>query len=468
MYTRTQPDEHGIAMDLPLGTDLSSASLSAAIGRRPPLAAIFVAFDAAALLLASLLWSGFDEPLPMLAFTSTALVLMALSGHERPRISPRVSDDLAALVAVLAVSAMLVAPLADDTLRGFLRVFPVTVVLFVAFRAVACKVIRTARARGYVVDRVIIVGAGEQGSQLASILLGHPEYGLQPVGFVDSFENDHGLPLPVLGRIEELGDLISRYGVRRLIIAFGGTREPEMIRTLRALDPLPVEIHVVPRFFEFGGISAGGHVDDIWGMPIVQLRRSALRSLAWRGKRALDVIASSLLIVISSPIMLACVIGVRLSGRGPILFRQKRVGQRGELFELLKFRSMRQNDLSDTQWSASGGDLLTPFGKFMRKTGIDELPQLFNVLAGSMSLVGPRPERPYFADRFSVDVRGYADRHRVPVGMTGWAQVHGLRGDSSISQRAHFDNQYIEHWSLWRDVVILARTVGTVVKGEGR
>ncbi len=454
-------------MDLPLRTDLSSASLAPAVGRRLPLTAIFVASDAAALLLASFLWSGLDDLGLMFAFTGTALALMAFSGHERPRINPRVSDDLAALVAVLAIAAVLVAQSGDDVrLHGLLRVFPVTVVLFVAFRAVACKLVRTARARGYVVDRVLIVGAGEQGSHLASILLAHPEYGLRPVGFVDSFD-DRGLPLPVLGRIEDLADLISRYGVRRLIIAFGGTREPEMVRTLRSLDPLPVEIHVVPRFFEYGGISAGGHVDDIWGIPLVQLRRSALRSLAWRVKRAVDVVASSVLIVLSSPVMLACAAGVRLSGPGPILFRQKRVGQRGEIFELLKFRSMQQNNASDTQWSASGGDLLTPFGKFMRKTGIDELPQLFNVLSGSMSLVGPRPERPYFADRFSVDVDGYADRHRVPVGMTGWAQVHGLRGDSSISQRAHFDNQYIEHWSLWKDVVILARTVSTVVKGEG-
>jgi lipopolysaccharide/colanic/teichoic acid biosynthesis glycosyltransferase len=128
---------------------------------------------------------------------------------------------------------------------------------------------------------------------------------------------------------------------------------------------------------------------------------------------------------------------------------------------------MLVNDGSETQWSASDGELMTGFGRFMRKTGVDEVPQLFNVLRGEMSLVGPRPERPHFADLFGIEVDGYDDRLRVPVGITGWAQVHGLRGDSSISQRAAFDNGYIEHWSLWRDIVILARTAKTVVRGGG-
>ena len=135
----------------------------------------------------------------------------------------------------------------------------------------------------------------------------------------------------------------------------------------------------------------GRHVDDLWGIPIVQLRRPALRSAAWRVKRAIDVVASSVLLVLASPVLLTCAIGVRLSSPGPILFRQKRVGQHGELFELLKFRSMRMNDDSDTMWSGAEEDLMTGFGRFMRRTGIDELPQLWNVLRGEMSLVGPRP-----------------------------------------------------------------------------
>ncbi len=454
-------------MDLPLQTDVSRASLAPSVGRRLPLTAVLVAFDAAALLLGPVFMSGAGEVPLALVFAAAALGLLTLAGRERPGINPRVSDELPTLIGLLAVAAILVAPIADDSgLRDFVKIFPATVALFVTFRAIACRLIREARARGFVVDRVIVVGAGERGTELATTLEKHPEYGLLPVGFVDSFD-DASLPLPVLGRIEDIEELIARHRIRRLIIAFGGTREPELIRRLRSLEPLPVEIHVVPRFFEFGDTAVGGRMDDIWGIPLVHLRRSALRGLAWRAKRALDVLAASTLILLAAPVMLACVVGVRLSSPGPVLFRQKRVGQRGELFELLKFRSMRINDRSDTQWSSDDAELLTPFGRLIRRTGMDELPQLFNVLAGSMSLVGPRPERPYFADQFSVDVNGYSDRHRVPAGLTGWAQVHGLRGDSSIAQRARFDNHYIEHWSLWRDLVILARTALTVLRGQG-
>jgi exopolysaccharide biosynthesis polyprenyl glycosylphosphotransferase len=427
-----------------------------------------VLFDAGALLLGCALWSQWQARPVALLYTAVALALIAISGRHRPGINPRMSDDLPILLGLLAAAAILVAPLAgnDEDIAGFVRFVPVVAVLFVAFRAVACKLIREARAHGLVVDRVLIVGAGERGTELAAVLRKHPEYGLEPVGFVDRFD-ESDLALPVLGRADQIADLIAEHGVRRLIVAFGGTPEPELIRRFRDLDHLPVEIHVVPRFFELGGVASKRGADDVWGIPLIHLRRSALRSVAWRLKRVLDVVASSLLIMAFSPVMLACVIGVRLSSPGPVLFRQKRVGQRGELFELLKFRSMRENDASDTQWSSSEGDLMTPFGRFMRKTGIDELPQLFNVLSGAMSLVGPRPERPYFADQFSIEVDGYAARHRVPAGLTGWAQVHGLRGDSSITQRAMFDNNYIEHWSLWHDVVILARTTVTVLRGQG-
>src|SRR5207248_10962202 len=150
---------------------------------------------------------------------------------------------------------------------------------------------------------------------------------------------------------------------------------------------------------------------------------------------------------------------------GPIFFRQKRIGQRGQVFELLKFRTMPPNEDSDTTWSVADDGRRTPVGALMRRISLDELPQLLNVLRGEMSLVGPRPERPFFVDQFRVAVPGYDDRHRVPAGMTGWAQVHGLRGDTSIPDRAKFDNHYVENWSLWRDVVILFRTLGSVLPG---
>jgi exopolysaccharide biosynthesis polyprenyl glycosylphosphotransferase len=458
-------------MELPNSISYTQRAVHRSMVPRLPFAAILPGFDLAALVLA---WLVMGQHEAAAAFAVAALIALMATGQQRLGLMPRLSDDLLPIACWLTVSVLLVVPMAailpidvnDEALGGLIRFVPIAMALVLAFRAVAYGLIRSARARGLVTERTLIVGVGERGVQIASSLLDHPEYGLTPVGFIDSF-NDDGLPLPILGSIEDVEDIITGSGITRMIVAFGGTRETELIRAMRALDPLPIEVHVVPRFFEFGGAAGGRRVEDVWGITLVRLRRSALRGAAWRAKRASDLVLASVLTLLAAPIMLVCALGVRLSSSGPILFRQKRVGQRGELFELLKFRSMRINDDSETQWSASDGELMTGFGKLMRKTGVDELPQLFNVLRGEMSLVGPRPERPHFADRCGIEVNGYEDRHRVPVGITGWAQVHGLRGDSSISQRAAFDNNYIEHWSLWRDLVILARTAVTVVRGEG-
>jgi exopolysaccharide biosynthesis polyprenyl glycosylphosphotransferase len=317
-----------------------------------------------------------------------------------------------------------------------------------------------------VVDPTLIVGSGKLGVQVATTLQDHPEYGLLPIGFLDSFD-DEGLPMPILGDVRELEPVIREFGVHRVIVAFGAAREPEMVRIIRACDRLPVEVHVVPRFFELGVAPEGPWVDDLWGIPLMRLRRSALRTAAWRTKRVFDVVVASLMMALAAPVFALCALAVLFSGPGPIFFRQKRIGQRGEIFELLKFRTMPDNGESDTQWTVADDGRLTRVGRILRRTSLDELPQLINVLRGEMSLVGPRPERPYFVDQFRVAVPEYDDRHRVPAGMTGWAQVHGLRGDTSIPQRARFDNHYVEHWSLWRDLVIVVRTIGAVFGGEG-
>jgi lipopolysaccharide/colanic/teichoic acid biosynthesis glycosyltransferase len=173
------------------------------------------------------------------------------------------------------------------------------------------------------------------------------------------------------------------------------------------------------------------------------------------------------LLVLTAPLLVVAAIAVVATSPGPVLFRQMRVGQRNQLFELLKLRTLHVNDDGDTTWTTDGDRRITRVGGFLRRTCIDELPQLINVLRGQMSLVGPRPERPHFASGFCDEIQGYGDRQRVPAGLTGWAQVHGLRGDTSITERAHFDNHYVEHWSLWQDTVIVARTIGAVFRGGG-
>jgi exopolysaccharide biosynthesis polyprenyl glycosylphosphotransferase len=181
-------------------------------------------------------------------------------------------------------------------------------------------------------------------------------------------------------------------------------------------------------------------------------------------KRVFDLVVAAMTLALVGPLFLAIAVLVRLSSRGPVLFRQVRIGQNGRIFELLKFRSMTVNDDSDTTWSVRNDHRVTRVGAFLRKSSLDELPQLLNVLKGDMSLVGPRPERPHFNGEFTVTVPTYVDRLRVPTGITGWAQVHGLRGDTSIAERTKFDNFYIEHWSLSLDVVIMLRTVTAVLK----
>jgi exopolysaccharide biosynthesis polyprenyl glycosylphosphotransferase len=251
------------------------------------------------------------------------------------------------------------------------------------------------------------------------------------------------------------------------LITFG-VSDSDLVATLRSAERTAAEFHVVPRLWEAGAVApAGGNVDDVWGIPIVQLRRPMTRSRDRLVKRCFDVVGASLLLLLTAPLLLALAAAVRLSGPGPILFRQKRVGLDGTLFEILKFRSMHEIEDSDTRWTVDGDDGVTRVGRVLRATSLDELPQLWNVMRGEMSLVGPRPERPHFADSFAATIPRYDDRHRVRAGLTGLPQVSGLRGDTSIEDRVRMDNAYIEGWSLWSDCTIVLRTVRCVLTGAG-
>jgi exopolysaccharide biosynthesis polyprenyl glycosylphosphotransferase len=403
------------------------------------------------------------------AYALVTLTILAGAGMQYTHINPRLGDDLSQLAgqmgaafAALAIVAMLT-PDSAHALGTLSRVAPASMVLVALGRAGSYAVIRIARTRGFIVERTLIVGAGTVGAELASILEQHPEYGMMPIGFLDSFEST-GLSMPTLGDPRDLVAIVERNQVTRVIVAFGAMGEAEMVEVLRECDQVPVEVYVVPRFFELGVTPAASFREDVWGIPLIRLRRSALRTSARAIKRLFDLIVASLLLVLSAPLMLACAIAVRCSSPGPVLFRQKRVGKNGRLLEIMKFRTMLENGDSETTWSVVNDSRKTRVGAILRRTSLDELPQLINVLQGRMSLIGPRPERAYFASRFGFEVPHYDDRHRVQSGITGWAQIHGLKGDTPISERARFDNQYIEHWSLWRDIVILARTVFQLLK----
>jgi lipopolysaccharide/colanic/teichoic acid biosynthesis glycosyltransferase len=247
-------------------------------------------------------------------------------------------------------------------------------------------------------------------------------------------------------------------------VCFPAARDEDLVPLVRACRPLPVDVCVVPRLYELGAALPRGYLDELCDIPLVPLRRLGHGRLGAGAKAAFDVAGATALLVAVTPVLLALAVAVRRDGGGPALFRQTRLTRSGATMELLKLRSMIDHPDSDTRWAVLP-EQTTSLGRWLRRTHLDELPQLLNVLRGEMSLVGPRPERPYFAARFGLQIPRYVDRHRMRTGLTGWAQVHGLHGDTSIADRVRFDNFYIEHWSPWMDLVILARTLCIVPSG---
>ena len=400
------------------------------------------------------------------AWVAVAGVVVALTttGHYHPRITLSVSRETGSLFACVAAPFLV---LALVTVHGastatLVEIAGISAVGLLLSRSVLYALVRRLRTRGWFAERTLFIGAGQVSAKLASTLQEHPEYGLRPVGFLDEVDSA-GLPLPLFGGVGMLRMVLSEERIDRVVVAFGVTRESDMVDVFRACEHASVDIHVLPRFFELATAVSSRTVDDVWGYPLLRLRRSLLRRHARAVKRTFDASVAAGALLLVSPLYLAIALAVKLTSPGPVHFRQQRVGQRGVIVEVLKFRSMRVNSRSDVEWNPTN-DAVTRTGHVLRVTGLDELPQLWNILKGDMSLVGPRPERPFFVEQFKAEIPRYDDRHRVPVGLTGLAQVHGLRGDTSIDERARLDNQYIENWSLWRDVVILFQTVSAVVR----
>ena len=414
--------------------------------------------------------------LPVAIFVVLVVAFISSLGLYRSRLSMSVLDDVPRLVTgvfgATAAAVLLLAPFrsSDGNLveLEMLWIAALAVPAVILARSLAYLCIRKLRSLG-IAHRTLIVGAGRVGTTLATVLYEHPEYGLAPVGFIDSnpLLQSSDYMVPVLGDHASLPTILSQYRVRTVVIAFASPREETMIDVIRNCDRMSCEIFVVPRLFEVHHVS--NDMDYIYGMPLTRLRRGAHRSFRWQLKRLFDVLASSITLVLLSPLMLTIAGAVRLEGGPGVLFRQVRFGIDGREFNLLKFRSLRPVDDSEsaTNWNISHDDRLGPVGRFIRKSSLDELPQLFNILRGEMSVVGPRPERPYFVEQFRRVHPRYFARHRVPCGLTGWSQIHGLRGDTSIADRARLDNYYVENWSLWLDLKIILRTLSSVVTRAG-
>jgi exopolysaccharide biosynthesis polyprenyl glycosylphosphotransferase len=350
---------------------------------------------------------------------------------------------------------------------------------------------------GRVLRPTLILGAGVVGNLTATRLLAQPELGLEPVGFLDNDPLD--IPgeavLPVLGAAPDLDRIVVDHEIEHFIVGFSMASHQMMLGLIRRCWELGVSVSLVPRLFEVEGQRTV--IDRLGALPLVSLNAPLSSDIALAVKYGFDRIAAALALVILSPILAAVAIAVRVSMGSPLLYSQRRVGRDGQHFVMWKFRTMSTSAAdqgeANADWavatvrkhvdatspsrgvasegeetaSVSVASRVTPLGRWLRRSSIDELPQLWNVLRGEMSLIGPRPELPQYVEKFEEAIYRYNDRHRVKSGMTGWAQAHGLRGDTSLDDRVEWDNYYIENWSLWFDIKIAFMTVAAVFRGEG-
>jgi len=328
--------------------------------------------------------------------------------------------------------------------------------------------LRLGRSRGVDTANVLIVGAGESGEIILEKIRHAPELGYRVVGFVDEAHLDFfPAGAPVLGTLAAVPDLIRRHQVSELIIAAPRLEQRDVLELVANCAREHVNVKLFPDIVQI--MSTEVTTSDLTGLPMVQIRDVALRGWNLTLKRTMDVIVSAIALVVLSPFLMAVAVAVKTwGGAGPVFYTQERVGLDGKPFHLIKFRSMREDAEAVTGpvWASPDDRRRTRIGTIMRRWSLDELPQLINVLVGEMSLVGPRPERPHFVEQFSREVPRYAERHNEKAGMTGWAQVNGLRGQTSITERTKYDVFYVENWSLAFDVKILLKTIGTVFRDK--
>ncbi|MEV6493327.1 sugar transferase [Actinoplanes sp. NPDC051633] len=396
-------------------------------------------------------------------------VALAMAGLYRARLHFSVLDDLpriAVATAVVVAGGALLARPAGPVPRDLVAIPLIWAAALlagvVAARTLGYRLIRRHRRRRPG-RAAIVVGSGDFAVRVADALRDDRTYGISPVGFVGPRTLAEPT-LPVLAPAVDLERAVARYKPLHLIVAFPAIPDADLVSTLRRCRRYGVTVHVVPRLFE---LAVGcGRTEWVRGIPLARLRPEPAQMRRWAVKRLIDISGALLGLILLAPIMAICALLVLIdSGKHGVLFRQERVGRDGKLFTILKFRSLTPADDRESQvkWNINEDVRLGKVGKFLRFSSLDELPQLVNVLRGDMSLVGPRPERQFFVDQFQRTYAGYGDRHRVPTGITGWAQIHGLRGDTSIEERVRFDNHYIEHWSLGMDIKIILRTVGAML-----
>jgi exopolysaccharide biosynthesis polyprenyl glycosylphosphotransferase len=312
-------------------------------------------------------------------------------------------------------------------------------------------------------DRAIVVGSADCGGDLIRTMVRHPEFGLLPVGFVPSGRDTEAADLPVEVVADGLAEAITRLGAGTVVLAHAHESDSSVVDAAVTAHRLGCVTLVLPRLFAL--CPDGPGIDRLRSYPLMWLAGAPTRRPSWWVKRAIETVLAAAALAVVAPVIALCALAVLVESGRPAIFRQVRVGVNGRTFVLYKIRSVRPDAVDDsaTRWSVAGDHRVGPVGRFLRRSSLDELPQLWNVVRGDMALIGPRPERPVFVAEFSALHDLYWARHRVPAGLTGLAQVHGLRGDTSIADRARYDNYYIANWSLWLDLKIIILTVGELL-----
>jgi exopolysaccharide biosynthesis polyprenyl glycosylphosphotransferase len=474
-------------------------------GRRPRPDRVWVAarfgVDVLALTIAAAL-SGAAGPEALglgwtIAMVAGCLVVLTCSGLYLPDLRINIVDEVRKVLAGTALACIAVAGLAlldpGRTGAGDAAVVSwlVAGTLLSTSRIGLHATQRYARRRGRGGIRTLIVGAGNVGSLTAKRLLDDPNLGLRPIGFLDKepLVNADGRTiagLPVLGASWDLERVVAQNEVDQVVIAFSTAPHRVMVDLVRRCWTLGVNVLVVPRLFEVEGTRA--QVQHLGALPLVSLRTTDPKGAQFAVKYAVDRLVAATALIAVSPLLLLIALAVLATMGRPVLFRQQRMGRDGRLFEILKFRTMRgvperdgdaNGHWAETILASAGinpGEALAPaadpsarrtkLGAILRKTSLDELPQLWNVVRGDMSLIGPRPEVAHHAALFQDIIARYPERHRVKSGLTGWAQVNGLRGNTSLQDRIEWDNFYIENWSLWLDLKIVLRTLPSLL-GRG-
>ena len=364
---------------------------------------------------------------------------------------------LGVTVSILIASTILFVFRLVDFSRGVLLVFYLTTLLLLIGKYAFMRLVLSRfRRKGYNLKHVIVIGTGRLAEQYKRDVEAEPELGFHIIGFIGNQNLLQGNGT-WLGSFKEIDEQLSSSDINEVVIALEPEEYSKLWTIIPACERNGVKYSVIPFYNDI--IPTNPTIETIGHSKLISMRTNRLENLGWAIlKRGFDLIASALGLLILSPFLLLIAIGVKCSSPGPILFCQTRVGYNKKEFQMLKFRSMIQNSDEETAWTKDKDPRRTKIGAFLRKTSLDELPQLINVLKGDMSLVGPRPELPYFVEQFKETIPYYMVKHQVKPGMTGWAQVNGYRGDTSVGKRVELDLWYIDHWSAGLDTQILIKT----------